>query len=91
MGGGAHIGGLFFQNATGARFAFVPYRGGGPAMQDLAVGQIDVMIASTGDTRGVICPRIVCPELVGVKRFLMTAALEQRLPLSWRRVNSANC
>jgi tripartite-type tricarboxylate transporter receptor subunit TctC len=50
MGGTAHIGGLFFQKATGTRFQFVPYRGGGPAVQDLMAGQIDLMVASTGDT-----------------------------------------
>src|SRR6185312_3281562 len=34
-----HIGAVFFQQATGTRFGFVPYRGGGPAMQDLVAGQ----------------------------------------------------
>lgn len=39
-----HVGAVFFQNATGTSFQLVPYRGGGPAMQDLAAGQIDMMI-----------------------------------------------
>ncbi len=45
-GGGSpqHVDGAFFQNATGTRFRFVPYRGGAPAMQDLVAGQIDLMI-----------------------------------------------
>jgi tripartite-type tricarboxylate transporter receptor subunit TctC len=43
-GTAAHITGAFFQKQTGTRFAFVPYRGTGPAMQDLIAGQIDFMI-----------------------------------------------
>jgi tripartite-type tricarboxylate transporter receptor subunit TctC len=39
-GSGAHICGLYFQEKTGTRFQFVPYRGGAPAMQDLIAGQI---------------------------------------------------
>ena len=39
-----HIVGLFFQQMTGTRYSFVPYRGGPPAMQDLVSGQIDMMI-----------------------------------------------
>ena len=31
----------FFQRETGTQFAFVPYRGGPPAVQDLMAGQID--------------------------------------------------
>src|SRR5215831_800626 len=41
---GSHVAGILLQKETGTRFAFVPYRGGGPAMQDLVAGQIDLMI-----------------------------------------------
>jgi tripartite-type tricarboxylate transporter receptor subunit TctC len=34
--------GMFFQEKTGTRFQFVPYRGGAPALQDLVGGQIDL-------------------------------------------------
>jgi tripartite-type tricarboxylate transporter receptor subunit TctC len=39
-----HVLGIFFQSATGTRFQFVHYRGGGPATQDLVAGQIDLII-----------------------------------------------
>jgi len=35
-----------FQKETGTRFAFVPYRGAAPAIQDLAAGQIDLLAKS---------------------------------------------
>jgi tripartite-type tricarboxylate transporter receptor subunit TctC len=41
--GGAQVTAMYFQQATGTRFAFVPYRGGAPAMQDLVSGQVDIM------------------------------------------------
>ena len=34
--------GMFFQQATGTSFQFVPYRGGAPALQDLLAGNIDL-------------------------------------------------
>ena len=43
-GTASHISGIYLQNITGTRFQFVPYRGAGPAMQDLVAGQIDLMI-----------------------------------------------
>ena len=39
-----HIAGIFFQKLTDTTLQFVPYRGGGPAMQDLVAGQIDLNI-----------------------------------------------
>jgi tripartite-type tricarboxylate transporter receptor subunit TctC len=42
-GGVAHVGGLFFQKATGTRLQFVSYRGSNLAQQDLISGQIDLL------------------------------------------------
>ena len=42
-GSASHVAGLYFQKLTGTDFPFVPYRGTGPALQDLMAGQIDVM------------------------------------------------
>ena len=49
-GSGSHVSGVFFQHLTGTRFQFVPYRGAGPAMQDLVAGQIDLMIDQAGNS-----------------------------------------
>jgi tripartite-type tricarboxylate transporter receptor subunit TctC len=43
IAGAAHLAGLFFQSKTATRFQFVPYRGVGPAMQDLIAGRIDLI------------------------------------------------
>jgi tripartite-type tricarboxylate transporter receptor subunit TctC len=42
-GAGTRVAGAFFQTLSGTTFAFVPYRGSAPAMQDLIGGQIDLM------------------------------------------------
>jgi tripartite-type tricarboxylate transporter receptor subunit TctC len=44
-----HVGGVYFQNKTGARSAFIPYRGGAPALQDLLAGQIDLIVSPAAD------------------------------------------
>jgi len=41
-GSAAHVCGIFFQQKTGARFQYVPYRGAGPIIQDMLAGQIDL-------------------------------------------------
>ncbi len=48
-GSAAHVSGVYFQTVTGTRFQFVPYRGAGPAMQDLVAGQIDLMFDQAGN------------------------------------------
>ena len=43
VGAATHLGGILFENLTGARVQFVPYRGAAPAMQALMGGQIDLI------------------------------------------------
>jgi tripartite-type tricarboxylate transporter receptor subunit TctC len=45
-GSPGHVSGIDFQNRTGTRLRFVPYRGGAPANQDLLAGHIDLRIAA---------------------------------------------
>jgi len=49
-GGVGHVIGIFFQKETGTQFQFVPYRGVGPAMQDLVAGQIDLMFDTSANS-----------------------------------------
>jgi len=44
VGSGTHMGGLYFQSTTGTKFQYIPYRGSGPAMQDLLAGRLDLMV-----------------------------------------------
>jgi tripartite-type tricarboxylate transporter receptor subunit TctC len=54
VGTAAHVCGLHFQSQTGTRLRFVPYRGGGPAYQDLAAGHVDLMCAEASATRALV-------------------------------------
>jgi tripartite-type tricarboxylate transporter receptor subunit TctC len=49
-GSGAHLCGVFFQQKTGARFQYVPYRGAAPVMQDLMAEQIDLSCLDSSAT-----------------------------------------
>ena len=40
----AQVTGILFQQATGTQVQFIPYRGAGPAMQDLVAGQVDLLV-----------------------------------------------
>jgi tripartite-type tricarboxylate transporter receptor subunit TctC len=43
-GSGSHIAGLYFESVTGIKLQYVPYRGTGPALNDLVAGQIDIIV-----------------------------------------------
>ena len=43
-GSGSHIGGVYLQTLTGLKLQYVPYRGTGPALNDLVSGQIDIIV-----------------------------------------------
>ena len=50
IGSGSHLGALAFNKATGASYQLVPYRGTGPAMQDLIANQIQVMVDQSSNS-----------------------------------------
>ena len=67
----SHVCGLVFQNVTGSRLQFVPYRGTAPAMQDLVAGQIDMMISD---------PVTSMPQARGGNIKIFGVAADTRLP-----------
>jgi tripartite-type tricarboxylate transporter receptor subunit TctC len=42
-GSAAHVAGVYFEQLTGLKLNYVPYRGAAPALQDLMGGQIDIL------------------------------------------------
>src|SRR2546423_11425918 len=51
-GSGSHISGLYFENVSGIKLQYVPYRGTAPAMNDLVAGQIDLIVDQTSNSIG---------------------------------------
>jgi tripartite-type tricarboxylate transporter receptor subunit TctC len=49
-GSAAQLAALSFSNAIGVKFQYVPYRGAGPAVQDLLGGQIDLSVLESSST-----------------------------------------
>jgi len=66
IGTPSHVAGILFQNAIGAQFTMIPYRGAGQSMQDLVAGQIDVML----DTPAVSLPQL---RAATIKAYAVTA------------------
>jgi tripartite-type tricarboxylate transporter receptor subunit TctC len=50
--GGAQVSAVYFQKETGTAFRFVPYRGGGPAVQDMVGGRVDLMFDQAANALG---------------------------------------
>jgi tripartite-type tricarboxylate transporter receptor subunit TctC len=53
-GSGSHLAGELFKVMSGVNFVHVPYRGAGPALNDLLGGQVHVMFATTAASIGYI-------------------------------------
>ena len=51
-GSGAHICGIYFEQKTGTRFRYVPYKGGAPVMADLLGNQVDLFCGEASQMLG---------------------------------------
>jgi tripartite-type tricarboxylate transporter receptor subunit TctC len=49
VGGASHMAALYFQNAIGTTFQYVPYRGGAPALQALFAGEADLYVTQVSN------------------------------------------
>jgi tripartite-type tricarboxylate transporter receptor subunit TctC len=70
-GTGSHVAAVFFQNQTGTQFQFIPYRGAGPALNDMIAGHIDLMFDQASNSLGQV-------KSGTIKAFAVTA--KTRLP-----------
>jgi tripartite-type tricarboxylate transporter receptor subunit TctC len=70
-GSASHVAGVYFQNITGTHFPFVPYRGTGPALNDLMAGQIDLILDQTSNSMAQV-------QAGNIKAYAVTA--KARLP-----------
>jgi len=80
VGATGHLAGIALQKATGTTFQFVPYRGNGPAMQDLVAGQIDAMIEPASNFKALV-------GAGSIKTFAVTS--KARSP-SWPNIPTAD-
>ena len=74
VGAAGHLTGISLQRETGTKFQFVPYRGNGPAMQDLLSGQIDFMIEPASNFKSLLAAGSVKPFAITGKTRLKSAA-----------------
>ena len=53
-GSAQHLAGALFEDRAGVKFTHVPYRGGGPAMNDVMAGQVPLFFANVASSLGQI-------------------------------------
>jgi tripartite-type tricarboxylate transporter receptor subunit TctC len=67
VGSGSHLCGMMLNQALGVSFTYIPYKGTGPAMNDLVAGQVDVLCDQTTNA---------IPQIEGgkIKAYAVTSA-----------------
>jgi tripartite-type tricarboxylate transporter receptor subunit TctC len=72
-GSASHVAGVYFQTITGTHFPFVPYRGTGPALNDLMAGQIDLILDQTSNSMAQVKAGTIKAYAVTAKKRLPSA------------------
>jgi tripartite-type tricarboxylate transporter receptor subunit TctC len=73
VGATGQLAGISFQKETGTKFQFVPYRGNGPAMQDLLAEHIDLMIEPASNFKSLVSAGSVKPYAITGKTRLLSS------------------
>jgi tripartite-type tricarboxylate transporter receptor subunit TctC len=63
-GSGAHVCGIYFEQKTGTRVRYVPYKGGAPAMADLMANQVDLFCGEASQMLGHFQANRIRPYIV---------------------------
>lgn len=67
-GSAQHLAGALFEDRAGVKFTHIPYRGGGPAMNDVIAGQVPLFFANVASSLGQIQSGRLRPLAVTSKR-----------------------
>lgn len=67
-GSAQHLAGALFEDRAGVKFTHIPYRGGGPAMNDVMAGQVPLFFANVASSLGQIQSGRLRPLAVTSKR-----------------------
>jgi tripartite-type tricarboxylate transporter receptor subunit TctC len=67
-GSAQHLAGALFEDRAGVKLTHVPYRGGGPAMNDVMAGQVPLFFANVASSLGQIQSGRLRPLAVTAKR-----------------------
>src|SRR3954471_14882816 len=73
VGAAGHLTGISLQKATDTKFQFVPYRGNGPAMQDLLAEPIRLIIAAASNFKSLLAAGSVKPFAITGKTRLRSS------------------
>src|SRR5665213_2098030 len=73
-GSGSHIAGLYFENVSGIKLQYVPYRGTAPALTDLVAGQIDIIVDQTSNSIGQVRAGTIRAYAVTAEKRVETAS-----------------
>jgi tripartite-type tricarboxylate transporter receptor subunit TctC len=52
VGGASHMAAIYFQNVIGAKFNYIAYRGGAPALQAILGGEVDLYVTQISNVAG---------------------------------------
>src|SRR6201990_2862062 len=74
VGATGQLAGIAFQKATGTKYEFVPYRGNGPAMQDLLAEAIDFMMEPASNFKALLGTGNVKPFAITGKARLQSSS-----------------